>query len=129
MTHDEIIDECLGHAAGLFDRLRLTRMCRMAVADSNEVALTNNVRLVTALRAQVKQRDEQIVKLLQMVSSQPSPAILDDRVFLREATIKALGVIRSLGCGEDLSELHYAMASATMAREALAAIKRTEASK
>jgi len=57
-----------------------------------------------------------------------SRAILDDRVFLREATIKALGVIRSLGCGEDLSELHYAMASATMAREALAAIKRTEVS-
>jgi len=89
MTHDEIIDKCLGHAAGLFDRLRLTRMCRMAVADSNEVALTNNVRLVTALRAQVKQRDEQIVKLLQMVSSQPSQA--SPRFDLVRAIVTGLG--------------------------------------
>jgi len=39
MTHDEIIDECLGHAVGMFERQRLTRMCRMAAAAEREACL------------------------------------------------------------------------------------------
>jgi len=39
MTHDEIIDECLGHAVGMFERERLARMCRMVAGAERQACL------------------------------------------------------------------------------------------
>jgi len=47
MTHDEIIDECLGHAVGMFERQRLIRICRMAVWESKTHARYEFVRTLT----------------------------------------------------------------------------------
>ena len=47
MTHDEIIDECLGHAVGMFERQRLIRICRMAVWESKSHARYELLRTLT----------------------------------------------------------------------------------